>query len=132
MSDYKYCSMGFYPFGFDNDYERCLISNCVSINTYEYNALPHSLHASDNLTIMHLNCCSLKSKYDLLQIFLSELCNTPDVLCLTESWTSKHDVSIPLQNYNMHNFPRNGRGGGIVIYVKSSLMVTCQVINIQV
>ena len=32
----------------------------------------------------------------------------------------------------MFNFPRNVSGGGIVIYVKSNLVVTSQVINIQV
>ena len=52
---------GLYTFDSDNDYERCLISHCVSVNTDEYNTFPHCLHASGNLTLMHLNCCSPKS-----------------------------------------------------------------------
>ena len=85
MSYNKFSTASFYPYDTDSEYERRLISDCVSVSTEEYNLLPHSLHTENNLTIMHLNCCSLSAKFDLLQVFLSNLSVLPDVFCLTES-----------------------------------------------
>ena len=81
---------------------------------------------------MHLNCCSLSAKFDLLQVFLSNLSVLPDVFCLTESWTTSNDMFFSLQQYNMLNFPHGSRGGGIVIYVKNNIEVSCQTIDVNV
>ena len=56
MSDLLFPAQGFYPFD-ENDYENRIRTNCLTILTDEYNI------NAGNFKIMHLNCCSLKSKY---------------------------------------------------------------------
>jgi hypothetical protein len=130
MANSNYSAKGFYPFDISNDYEQKLITNCAALSFDDYNA---SSTLKGNFTVMHLNCCSLSSKYDSLQVFLSELYVLPDVICLTESWTSKFDSYYPLQYYNMFNFPREyGKGGGIVIYVKESYTLLPQTLDVTV
>ena len=131
MNNNKFSTADSYPYDTDGEYERQLISDCVSVSTDKYNLL-HSLHTANNLTIMHLNCCSLSAKFDLFQVFLSNLSVLPDVFCLTESCTTSNDMFFSLQQYNMLNFPYGSRGGGIVIYVKNNIEVSCQVIDVNV
>jgi len=77
---------------------------------------------SRDLKIIHLNVCSLKDKIGILEAEFGSY----DVICITETWLhsgiNNTEISIP----NFH-FPfrkdRESRGGGVAVYVKSSLNV---------
>ena len=75
---------------------------------------------------MYTNARSLVNKIDELKIYAA--LNQPDIIAITESWTndsiSNHYLSLP--NYAIisrhdRNDTINGRGGGILVYVKDSL-----------
>ena len=55
------------------------------------------------------------------------------MFCLSESWTIACDLFYPLNNNDMFNFPRkNGRCGGIVIYVNITHSVIFKNLNLNV
>ena len=77
-----------------------------------------SVPPSRPLHIIYYNARSLLPKLD-------ELCavaeaNNPDVICIVESWQSDEilDDEIAINNYRIL---RHGHGGGIVMYIHSSL-----------
>ncbi len=119
MTENRLSFTGFYPFDNNSDYEQQIVENCSVISFDELVTAVPKLVAAGNFNVMHLNCYSLRSKYDCLQVHLSQFQTLPDILCLTESWTDARDIYYPLEHYNMYNFPRSlSKRGGIVIYIK--------------
>ena len=67
----------------------------------------------------------------MLEVFflkLDELCavaeaTNPQVMCIVESWLSDEisDNELVIDNYQILRLNRNRHGGGIVMYVHSSL-----------
>ncbi len=72
----------------------------------------------------HLNVRSIINKLDHIVIFIQQ--TDPDILVLTESWLRKNisNVDIALPGYNIFRADRDGRGGGVAVYVKSDISVT--------
>ena len=75
---------------------------------------------------MYTNARSIVNKIDELRIYAKSV--NPDVIAITESWTncniSNHYLQLP--NYSIvarhdRNDTANGRGGGILIYVKDTI-----------
>lgn len=87
---------------------------------------PHTFKERKGLGLIHLNVRSIlqPQKLDHLKILISQA--DPDILVLTESWLKKSDSdsSIALDQYNVFRIDRTGRGGGVVMYVKSCFSVT--------
>ena len=85
---------------------------------------------------MYTNARSIVNKIDELKSFVHT--TDPDIVCITEAWTnssiSNHYLNIPgfqLVSRLDRNDTQNGRGGGILIYVKDYLKanetpITCQ------
>ena len=85
---------------------------------------------------MYMNARSIVNKIDELKSLVHT--TNPDIVCITEAWTnssiSDHYLSIPgfqLVSRFDRNDTQNGRGGGILIYVKDYLKanqtsITCQ------
>lgn len=82
--------------------------------------------------IIHLNCCSLVNKIDIVKCSLLTHTNF-DVVCITESWLKPHhaDELFVVDGYNLFRFDRDLKhrhgsimhGGGIAIYVKDRYIV---------
>ena len=71
---------------------------------------------------MYFNCRSVLPKHDeLVALCLS---NKPDIVCLVETWLSAdvlvNEVAIP--HYSLIRLDRNRHGGGVAIYVHSSIL----------
>ena len=49
--------------------------------------------------------------------------HTPDVICVSETWLSADilDSEIYLPNYQLFRLDRNRRGGGVAMYIHSSI-----------
>ena len=47
---------------------------------------------------------------------------TPDVVCITETWLSEEisNVELSIPNYHIFRLDRNRHGGGVIVYVISS------------
>ena len=85
------------------------------------------------LKIISTNARSLNSKIEELKAMAADL--SPDVIAVTETWTNPSISSSYLNICGYKLIARNdradtlnGRGGGIVVYVKSS--ITCHEIEI--
>ena len=76
------------------------------------------------LRIAHINVCSLYPKIDEIRLIIFTL--NLDALCISETWLNdqigNHEISI--EGYDLFRKDRiNKRGGGVCIFVKSSLTV---------
>ena len=73
------------------------------------------------LSIIHLNVCSVKDKLDTLEAEFGSY----DVLCITETWLhdgiSSNDILIPGFHPPFRK-DRQGRGGGVAVYVSQNLI----------
>ena len=80
-----------------------------------------SFASSKSLKIFFFNSRSLLPYLDEL----SALCtlHTPDVVCVVETWLSSDisDSELFLPNFQIFRLDRSRHGGGILVYVKSSL-----------
>jgi hypothetical protein len=63
----------------DSGEDECkLVDSCRTVSLEDYNNCCVDLDNND-LVVMHLNCCSILSKYDSICVFLSSLAIQPDV-----------------------------------------------------
>ena len=87
----------------------------------------HSLHerlakSRSDLTVFHVNICSLGNEVDELFHTLNIIIFNFDFIFISESWIDNH-VSLDILNvlkYTAFHQIRDGRGGGVSIYVNSS------------
>ena len=95
--------------------------NCNYLDIDEISNIPNS-----NLSILSINIQSLPAKFleisDLIHE-LSLLNNSPDIICLQETWQIFDTSLFQLQNYNLIeiNSRVSARGGGVGIYTKSGI-----------
>ena len=72
---------------------------------------------------MNINVCSVRTKTDMLSVFLHTL-NNPHVVCLTETWLSNAEAEVfKLPQYNVASYfcHTEARGGGVAILVRDDL-----------
>ena len=78
----------------------------------------------NSLKIFSFNARSLLPKLDEL----SAICSlySPDIVCIVETWLSPDicDSELSLPNFQSFRLDRSRHGGGILVYVKSSLSAT--------
>ena len=81
----------------------------------------------ENLSCLHLNIRSLNSNFENFKYFLQECDNSFNIICLSETWSTNssflENSNFHLPNYDAIHYERktNKKGGGVLIYVKTSL-----------
>ena len=72
------------------------------------------------LSIIHVNCRSLKANFTAFKRCIEQLNGKFDIIAVSETWLTDVDQidDYMLQNYNLAHVDRlNNRGGGVLIYV---------------
>ena len=78
------------------------------------------------LRIIHQNIRSVTRKIDELRsLVVNELKSEIHIIALTETWASEQilDGEIEIPGYNMFRKDRDGKGGGVLVFVRSDLSV---------
>lgn len=100
---------------------RSITTNSRKKTDNTYKLLSPNVAKAKGLKIAHLNIRSLKHKIDQLRILLHD--NALDVLAISESHLTDdvHKSQIEIDNYDVYRRDRGSAGGGVVVYVKSSI-----------
>ena len=83
-----------------------------------------SVGRKNGLSLIHVNCRSIRSSFDNLKSFLEKLSFRFDFIAVSESWLSDND---DIENYRLENYDsvcvnrKNKRNGGVIIYVSTLL-----------
>ncbi len=74
-----------------------------------------------SLTILLLNACSLLNKFD--EVISLTVSHKPHIIVITESWLHDKilDPEIEIRDYSLFCKDRKGRGGGALLFIRSSL-----------
>lgn len=89
----------------------------------DYFALPSVTCKRFCNSYMHLNIRSLFNKIAEIEVLLN-LFGHPKVLMLSETWLALNSVLLEISDYAFISFPRlTSRGGGVGIYIHTSLLI---------
>ena len=113
-----------FEIGMNNNTHDYLQSDVLNSCNYIFD--PNSdfkLSIKSGFSILHLNARSVNKNQDLINAFISNLNVTFSVISLSETWFKEdHSNLINITNYNLLNFPRQGRrSGGSALYIHESL-----------
>ena len=96
-----------------------------SFESYQQFSRRNRQNTGSSLSIMNINIRSMRKNFNLMQIFLSLLCFRFTVIVVTETWlTSDQDHCFEIPGYNRFALYRNNYGGGISVYVDTTVMTT--------
>lgn len=109
-------------------------SNISKVEIFAKNAI---FRPASPLKILHLNTRSIRNKEQQLSDLYASITHRFDILMYTETWLTETEKPPHFHGYSYNGFVRSsGRGGGIAIYVKTSLrhaiISECSVINSSV
>ena len=105
----------------DNNFYNSLNSDCDYLTDHNFAAKFKNIQG---FSVIHFNCRSIRSCFDDLKQYLSDIGKKFDVICISESWlTSNDDLNeYSIECYDAVSMNRtNKRGGGVMIYVSSGL-----------
>ena len=76
---------------------------------------------NETLDILYYNARSLLPKLDDIRVLSAA--ESPDIICVVETWLSNSisDAELALPNYQCVRRDRDRHGGGVLIYIHSSL-----------
>lgn len=101
------------------------------IRYYTYDSYNRDVAPSirtNQLKVFHLNIRSLFPKFESFFADLSSVQCEFDIVCFTETWLCKETMClIKLDNYNSYHCIRDGRGGGVSVFVRNSIV--CEVLD---
>ena len=102
-----------------NFFNDKLTENCY----YTDDAFKKNIQNVHGLSILHVNCRSIKSCFANLKDYISSLEYDFQLICISESWLNDDNVhDLMLDNYNVEYKNRaNKRGGGVMIYINKKL-----------
>lgn len=80
---------------------------------------PSDFKNRTGLGLIHLNVRSLLPKVDMIKIWINS--TNADIMVLSETWLKKSiaDDVISIDGYKLYRTDREGRGGGVAIYVNT-------------
>ena len=75
----------------------------------------------NNFSILYFNARSILPKMDELRVMVAA--QNPSIVCIVETWLCEviSDLEISLKNFQLVRLDRNRHGGGVLIYIHSSL-----------
>jgi hypothetical protein len=113
---------------FDIDYE---LNNTLYNNDSKYitvEEIPQLCSSQKSLSILQLNCRSLKKNFECLVNLLEHFEQNPSIISLSETWLRDSDQTslYSLSGYTLISKPRknNRRGGGVGLYISNLLSFT--------
>jgi hypothetical protein len=111
---------GFNVFIDNIEEELDLLDSCRTVTLSEFN---NSIaNSNDCLSVLHLNCCSLLKKQNVIEVLLSSFSVPPELCLFSETWLRNSSIPPTFTGYTGFHQPRLDRtGGGVSIYVKTSL-----------
>jgi len=78
--------------------------------------------STNGISILHVNCRSLKKHFFELQILLNNCVDQILAMAISESWMNKLNENIfQISGYNLVSNCRNTTSGGVGIYIDSKL-----------
>ena len=98
-----------------------LDNNSLYVTLEDLGQLPTNL---ESLSVLQVNCRSLKKNFDQVKILLSNFSSLPSVIALSETWLSPSDQTslFNLPGYSFISVPRKlKRGGGTGLYVSDDI-----------
>lgn len=75
---------------------------------------------NDNLNVLYLNTRSCRNKEEQLCLLINEFRSSIHVVVFAETWLHKNEI-FNLRGYDAYHSCRDGRGGGVSIFVLSTL-----------
>ena len=74
-----------------------------------------------DFSVLYFNARSILPKLDNLKAEIAA--QNPTIVCIVETWLSEDisDLEISIENYDVARFDRNRHGGGVLIYIHTSL-----------
>ena len=98
--------------------------NPVSCNYYDvHNLNKIQIHQHD-LSIIHLEISSLASHIHELKLFLNLLKVSFNIICISESRISRHNlptININRPGYNIEHTPTESKAGGTLMYISEKI-----------
>ncbi len=73
------------------------------------------------MTVLILNACSLLNEFD--KVITLSVSHKPHIIAIIESWLHDKifDPEIDIRDYRLFRKDRKGRGGGALLFIRSSL-----------
>lgn len=93
------------------------------MNYYDYHLFNETFRPSLNaFSALHLNARSIRNKAEQINEMCASIDLKFDVLLVSETWLSKNERPLQLNDYTCHSVTReSGRGGGVAAYVRQRL-----------
>lgn len=105
----------------ENNFLTDICANCDYYTDKEFNI---KFTNNDDLSILNVNCRSLKSNFQFLKEFIGSLEKHLDIITVTETWLTENENlnEYVLNDYNfVYKNRKNKRGGGVGIFISNSL-----------
>lgn len=104
------------PWTFEDNPDLLPQINCSQFSVADISNLRPMVNT---LSVFHVNIRSCRENFHMLEALLSSSGKQFDIIALTETWLSSNvDHTYDILGYNVFNLYRDGRGGGIKIYVR--------------
>lgn len=105
----------------DNNFFNQIGFDCRYYTDDQFKA---KIRVDKGLPILHINCRSLNANFSKLEDYLNALDYNFDVIAVSETWLSliSNTELCYLPGYDLcHKDRKNKRGGGVALYIKTSL-----------
>ena len=101
-----------------NEQSRCsdINLNCEYYTSKKFNDQANFKHG---LSIIHLNCRSLKANFNQIKDYLKDLHVKIDVITMSETWLNESEIEyVHFNGYEgVHTCRSERKGGGVSIYI---------------
>ena len=96
---------------------------CTITRSHHHRVHSVDNYSSDSISVLFSNCRSLLPKID--QLCLQAFATNADIVCIVETWLDATilNAEIYIPGYQIVRKDRNHHGGGILLYVKTSIPV---------
>ena len=89
----------------------------------DYESIGNIKTSQNDLRVVQINTCGIKSKLDELDTLISNL-KEPDIIIISETWLKKGEENfIKIKGYKFEGIPReHKKGGGVGFLIKKGLI----------